>query len=466
MKKESNSSKIRNEGNVFFKQFNPKQSVVKNENCIHQAILKYNRALKLANVIEDIYKAQKNLGLCYEKMITLLGFPKIKQSKTEQYLFLLWDMCDNYSKALLNGYKSTAYNELYNKIKEMIVVHIRNLADNKNISHIQKIASYFINFKEMYYHFIGIITRIYFNLGYHFYQSKEYPKARGILYNVIEIIKSNYNKKTIDNINKDVKEIYKDINESCIFYLQRIKVEHLMQEGDKYFNLSINQSESIDMEYIYFSLEKYRAAYNCFQHPENNDNNKTDVSSCNSNNEQYKQDDIELEAIWLNSLAKISYKIWKNKEKARAMYTLCIQLGESLSPKNVSEEKWFINAQRDLEILNKEFEASKNLKEEEDEKRIKEKYKKLFDELLEKEKDTQRANYFKYIFDKYPYKGYSPICNISDEYCKDKQQFLRKLSYGYHPDKYPKNTEDQKLKYLIIQEISKTINLFYTEQKQ
>lgn len=239
-----------------------------------------------------------------------------------------------------------------------------------------------------------------------------------------------------------------------------------MQEGDKYFNLSINQSESIDMEYIYFSLEKYIAAYNCFQHPENNDNNKTDVSSCNSNNEQYKQDDIELEAICLNSLAKISYKIWKNKEKARAMYTLCIQLGESLSPKNVSEEKWFINAQRDLEILNKEFEASKNLKEEEDEKRIKEKYKKLFDELLEKEKDTKRANYFKYIFEKYPYKGYSPICDISDEYCKDKQQFLRTLSYGYHPDKYPNNTEDQKLKYLIIQEISKTINLFYTEQKQ
>ena len=50
------------------------------------------------------------------------------------------------------------------------------------------------------------------------------------------------------------------------------------------------------------------------------------------------EDDIELEAIWLNSLAKISYKIWKNKEKARAMYTLCIQLGESLSPKNVSKK--------------------------------------------------------------------------------------------------------------------------------
>ena len=71
----------------------------------------------------------------------------------------------------------------------------------------------------------------------------------------------------------------------------------------------------------------------------------------------------------------------------------------------------------------------------------------------------------KFILEKYPYKGYTKIPDISDEYCKNKTTFLKKLSQGYHPDKYSKTTEEEKLNYYIMAEISKIINSFYTEVK-
>ena len=54
MQKESSSTIARNEGNVFFKKYNPNEPVQTNQNYIHQAIVQYNRALKLANKIVDI----------------------------------------------------------------------------------------------------------------------------------------------------------------------------------------------------------------------------------------------------------------------------------------------------------------------------------------------------------------------------------------------------------------------------
>lgn len=470
MQKESSSTIARNEGNVFFKKYNPNKPVQTNQNYIHQAIVQYNRALKLANKIEDIYKAHKNLGLCYEKMIALLGFPNIKgELKNEQYLFLLWDMCDHYSKALLNGYKcisTSAYNELVNKIKKVVITNITQLANN-NISHVQRIASFFRNLKEIYYSFMGIVSRLYFNLGYESYMVKEYAKAKGHIYNSLNTIGRNYTEESYPYLDQETKDTFDDVNDSCKFYLRRISVQQLLLEGDHYFNLGINESESIDMEYIFLSLEKYREAYLQFETNEDpKDYQETDITQSSIIMEKPKQnEDIELEAICLNSLGKITYKIFKKKEKAKDLYNSCIQLGLSLYPKNVSNESWFINAKKDLELIRKLENESCSLKDEQEQTKIKEKYKSIFEELEEKAKDTNRSRFFKFILEKYPYKGYTKIPDISDEYCKDKKTFLKKLSQGYHPDKYSKTTEEEKLNYYIMAEISKIINSFYTEVK-
>lgn len=451
--------------------YNPNIKKATNENYIHQAIIQYNRALKLANKIEDTYKAHKNLGLCYEKMITLLGFPNIKQGlETERYLFLLWDMCNNYSKALLNGYKcisTSAYNELVNKVKNIVNVNITQLAE-ENISHVQRLASYFINFREIYYSFMGTICREYFILGYESYKCKEFAKAKGHIYNSLNIIGRNYNEQSYPYLDQETKDTFEDVNESCKFYLRRISVQQLLLEGDNYFNLGINESEGIDMEYIYLSLEKYREAYLQFENDEDpEDYIESDITNSSiimENNK--KSEDIELEAICLNSLGKITYTIFRKKEKAKNLFMLCIQLAYSLSPKNVENESWFKNAKISLELIRRMLNERTFSEQYKELAKIKEKYKFIFDEIEEKSKDTNKSRFFKFILEKYPYEGYTKIPDISDEYCKDKKKFLRKLSVGYHPDKYKTDTEENKLLHCIMEEISKIINLLYTKQKE
>jgi DnaJ-class molecular chaperone len=46
--------------------------------------------------------------------------------------------------------------------------------------------------------------------------------------------------------------------------------------------------------------------------------------------------------------------------------------------------------------------------------------------------------------EKYPFKGYKPKKNIDEEYTKDNKNFIRTLTVKYHPDRYPKNTQEEK----------------------
>ena len=64
--------------------------------------------------------------------------------------------------------------------------------------------------------------------------------------------------------------------------------------------------------------------------------------------------------------------------------------------------------------------------------------------------------------EKYPFKGYKPKKNIDEEYTKDNKNFIRTLTVKYHPDRYPKNTQEEKEHYVIIQEISIILNNMYS----
>ena len=54
-----------------------------------------------------------------------------------------------------------------------------------------------------------------------------------------------------------------------------------------------------------------------------------------------------------------------------------------------------------------------------------------------------------------------PIQDLEGEIKRNTKQFIRKLSVGYHPDKYPKETQEDIKKYFIFEEISKIINRLY-----
>jgi hypothetical protein len=154
-------------------------------------------------------------------------------------------------------------------------------------------------------------------------------------------------------------------------------------------------------------------------------------------------------------------KIKKKIDKIKGCVSQSVNLGLSLSPKNVGNEKWYIEATNILQEIRDE-----ELKEEEKNNdllrtEMMKKEESIFLELNEKKKESNIA-FIKFILEKYPYKGYKNNGNIEEEFSKDNKNFLKTLTVKYHPDRYPKNTEEEKEMYTIIYEISTILNQMYS----
>ncbi len=70
-------------------------------------------------------------------------------------------------------------------------------------------------------------------------------------------------------------------------------------------------------------------------------------------------------------------------------------------------------------------------------------------------------DFIKFILEKYPYKGYKKNDDIDAKFKKNPSSYIQSLVIKYHPDRYPKNTEEEKKKFVIIHEISAILNNLY-----
>ena len=472
---QSKSTSYRNEGNSFFKQYNPCKSNKKNQDILYKAISLYTKALKLSNTVDEIYKSNKNLGLSYERMLNCINIDDLKKDEQQfyNYFYILTPMCEHYSQALLYGskaLKSNDYDIFYRKVSDVLLSNFTILQLNGYINTIQKLATYFVNIRKLYYTLMNHLARFYFNHGLNEFNKKNYSKSKGLIYQSMHLIQRNY-KENNDTMNMDKETIdnFEDLIESCNFYLRRNKVEQLLIEGDNYLDLGVNESDELDMTYIYLSLETYRTALNQLDQSMTHTNllNTSMCTLVDEKQSQLQKDDIELEAICLAKLGKVIYRIFKNSEKAKKYLSVCVGLGLSLEPKNVTNEKWFKEANSDLKILQMGSTIELDKKEGEERETFKAEYSQIFTEI-KTEHDKGRINFLKFILNKYPHKGYTKIDDISDEYCKDKKKFVRNLCMRYHPDLYVKNdaTKKEKLNYYIMEDISKYVNEYYTEFKE
>lgn len=472
---QSKSTSYRNEGNTFFKKYDPRKSNKTNQNILYKAISLYTKALKLSNTVDEIYKSNKNLGLSYERMLNCINIDDLKtnEEKFYNYFYILEPMCEHYSQALLYGskaLKSNDYDIFYQKVSAVLLANFTILQLNGYINTIQKLTTYFVNTRKLYYTLMTHLARFYFNHGLNEYNKKNYSKSKGLIHQSMHLIQRNY-KENNDymNMDKDTIDNFEDLIESCNFYLRRSTVEQLLLEGDNYLNLGVNENDELDMTYIYLSLEAYRTALNqldqSMTHKELINTDMFDL--VNAKKENLQKDDIELEAICLSRLGKVLYRIFKSRDKAKKYLSLCIGLALSLEPKNVTNEKWFKEANSDLKFLQMGDTLELDAKKEKEEEEFKAHFSEIFKEIRT-EHDKGRINFLKFILNKYPYKGYKKIDDISDEYCKDKKTFIRNLCVKYHPDRYKKvgGNKNEKLNYYIMEEISKYVNDYYTEFKE
>jgi len=198
------------------------------------------------------------------------------------------------------------------------------------------------------------------------------------------------------------------------------------------------------MDLIYSSLDKYREALGIIQRK----TNKTD---------------IEFEAIWLSKIIKILYKILKNKnnDEIYQMAMQSVNLALSLMPKNVNNEKWYIEVSDIIQQIRNIKESIDQKNEQDELNELKKQKPEIFEEIEIKFKKGN-LDFIKFCLEKYPINNFS-VNNVEEKFNQNPSNFLRKMIAKYHPDRLEKNTKEEKEKYLIINEIVKKLNNIYWE---
>lgn len=466
---QSVSDKYRLAGNTRYAKIQEGNFKSLNTEHINYCINQYDQALRTAENPSERYKACKNLGLTYEKRILIVDLNVIETNTQElnNYMFCLTMMAKNYDLALKYGkqaIKVEQYNELIDKIKKTFIKHFQILMENKQPTHIFKIIQYLTVCTQLTFYFYASLARFYFNEGFKLFETKAYVKSKGNILESKNIVQTYFIKANKPKMDSETKKEFQDILESTEFYLNRITVNLYLERGLECYSEGIFEHQTIELDSIYMALTYFREAYKVcklYEHQE-------------TSNDVVKPD-LEQEAICLAHLGHILYKLKRNvskskkteehiNEKAYEILGSAINLADSLKPKDLSKEKWYIFARDDLEEIKKnELKNEEGLRKEKE--KVMKENKEIFDKIAELAPEdhsiTKVVNFVKYVLEKHPYKGYVPIQDLEGEIKRNTKQFIRKLSVGYHPDKYPKETQEDIKKYFIFEEISKIINRLY-----
>ena len=438
----------REEGIENLRQYNQNTFNLINEKYLLKAASLFQDSINKSPNEEESYKSSIYLEETYEKLLSGISTDYLKyQDVFNQYM--------HYSLQLMNIISnnikySLKFNDLKHEFYQIIAVNLIKDIPLKHIgTNAYDMIEYFKSFEETYYLLISTLMRHYFNYGFNIYNSEKIIESKNIFFSINDIFKHyklDDNLNTL-NINLITKDEINDVIESANFYIKRIDAEILIKKGDEKLNSALNESDEIDMDDVTESLTYYRNALN--------EISKSTFSQ-----------DIELEAICFSNIAKIMYRIFKNKKKRNKIKGYVMQsvnLGLSLMPKNVGKEKWYIEATNILQEIRNEEEKEERKNDDNYRREMKKKKEQIFNELNEKKLESN-LSFIKFILKKYPYKGYTNISEseIEEEFQKDNRNFVKTLVVKYHPDRYPKGTDEEKEYFVIIHEISIILNGMYS----
>ena len=176
---------------------------------------------------------------------------------------------------------------------------------------------------------------------------------------------------------------------------------------------------------------------------------------------QITDDFTKKEALCIANIMKICYSIsqdFRNKERYLLyLAQRCESIVEHLNlDKN---EEWY----KEFNILYtqlKKFAPKEQIYQELLEE-MKKKYPEIFEIIYNNFKNMSTKDFIKFIITNHPYKGIEK--DVDRNFESNSPELLHFLLTQYLPDNYRhSNTEDSKLKYCIVQEISKKLNLLYS----
>ena len=171
------------------------------------------------------------------------------------------------------------------------------------------------------------------------------------------------------------------------------------------------------------------------------------------------------EAKILGNIVKINYKFLTNTNyvELRRLAEQSVALAKSTN-QNVEKYKWYLEISSILQELRTKLEEIEKINQEKFENKCKTEHKNIFDEI-ETYRQKTRIEFIEFILSKHP-PNTNPLKKnqtVSQAWNKNAKNFCEKLSARYNPDNYPKDTEDEKLRFTIMRTISTELNAILSE---
>ena len=423
----------------------------------------YNYYIKADNS-EYKKKYLKEYNLSIIEFIETFDFKNLDNVTVFEKLYLYVKLLfESYHKIILldSNLEPIYEEEIKNQCKKYLKLLIKI-----NPYCIHQLLSLLINIKDnILYELVIFVMKLYYDNGIKYLNNEHYfdknYKARNEFINCLKL-SQNY----IEHSKLILFKCLEEEHNNIIFNskLNINKIESSLKINIDLKNNFDNQKlftndQYLDKDHLLILLGKYRESLESTLNMINNIKNMNiqDIDKMMTN-------EIETEAILLANIVKIQYTYLQkgNNKSLKTLAEQSVNLAMSIN-KNWDNILWYKEIKSILEEIRKSFIRIEIIDEEEFKEKMLEEKKDIFDEI---EKYTQKSNleFIKFIIEKHPPRRYiKENKSIEDQWKEDKINLINVLSAKYHPSNYPKNTEDDHLKYLIVEKISEHLNNIYRE---
>ena len=244
--------------------------------------------------------------------------------------------------------------------------------------------------------------------------------------------------------NLEVRNRYQKCIDKCKGEIKKINANSLVDlENLKSSDKLIENGENMNREQLLLLLDNFREA----------------IQDIQGLNEPLTEAKISA------NIVKINYIFLSNTNYSdlRKLAEHSVILAK-LTNQNVEKYKWYLEISSILQELRNKLEEIEKINQKDFENKCKTEHKNIFD-AIKKNRKKPNIEFIKFILSEHK-PNTSPLKEnqtVENAWNKDKKRFLQRLSARYNPDNYPKEKDDEKLRYTIMKTISIEINAILSE---
>ena len=449
-----------------------KEILEKNKNILNKRISneeknfkgKINEYFKYFLEEKDVfYKIQflKEYNKSINKFIKTFDLNSLENITIFEKLFLYVKLLfESYCKILFwdNNIDNKFEEELKNVSKEYL-----KLIFEKNPYYINRLLPIYNEIKDkLLYDIVIFVMKLYYDKAKRYLDNQNITfknyKARNEFINCLKL-GNDYIRKNrlvlLNDLKTEYDNLVSDSNSKINLIEASLKVNIELKDNYDNYKLFENDGlEILDKDGLLVLLGKYREALSNLL--ENNKDNNNNYNNKEENNQ------IELEAFISANIVKIQYTLLQkdNYDILKLLAEHSVNLAMSIN-KNWDTITWFKEIKQILEEIREIVKRNEEIDKQIFEEQILKEKKEIFDEI-EEMANKDNFEFIKFIIKKYPPKKYNESeDSIEKKWKENKENLINILCSKYNQPSYPRNTDEEKQKYVIVGKIYDHLNIIY-----